>query len=238
MSDLLRFAAALPSIPVQRRMDLGAVVEARARLADRPGWPAIFIKGYALVCRDVPALRRAFVRLPWPHLVEYPASVAGVAVEREYGGEPAVFFGRIKDPAALPVGEIHAHIRGFADRPVRVIRSFREMLLVGALPSPVRRAAMWLGLNLPRLRSHHFGTFGLTAYSALGAESLHPISPLTTTLTYGPIDAAGRVDTRLVYDHRVLDGATVARALSRLEAALTGPVLAELTAATPASRAA
>jgi hypothetical protein len=87
---------------------------------------------------------------------------------------------------------------------------------------------MWLGLNLPRLRSHHFGTFGLSTYSSLGAESLHPISPVTTTLTYGPIGRDGGVNVRLIYDHRVLDGATVARALGGLEAALTGPVLVEL----------
>ena len=83
----------------------------------------------------------------------------------------------------------------------------------------------------------HFGTFALSVYSSLGAESLHPLSPLTTTLTYGPIGRDGRADVRLVYDHRVLDGATVARALARLEAALTGPVLGELREAAPARRA-
>jgi hypothetical protein len=35
---------------------------------------------------------------------------------------------------------------------------------------------------------------------------------------------------RVVYDHRVTDGATVARALARLEAVLTGEVLNELRA--------
>jgi len=228
MRDLLRFAAAVPSIPVQRRMNLGAVAAARAAAPERPGWPAVFLKGYALVCRDVPALRRAFVRLPWPHLVEYPASVAAVAVERDYSGEPAVFFGRIKDPAAAPLHELHAQVRGFAARPLREVRAFREVLHLAALPAVLRRAAIWLGLNLPRLRSHHFGTFGLSTYSSLGAESLHPISPVTSTLTYGPIDRDGRVDVRVIYDHRVLDGATVARALARLEETLNGPVLAEL----------
>src|SRR5262249_28056355 len=90
MRDMLHFAAGVPSIPVQRRMELGAVAAARAGVPDRPGWPAVFRKGYALVCRDVPELRRAYVRLPWPRLVEYPLSVGAVAVEREYQGEPAV----------------------------------------------------------------------------------------------------------------------------------------------------
>lgn len=228
LCDLLRLAAAIPSVPVERRMDLAAVAAARSAAADRPGWPAVFLKGYALVCRDVPALRRAFVRLPWPRLVEYPASVAAVAVEREHAGEPAVFFTRIKDPAARPVAELHAHLRAFAERPAGDLKAVRSLLRVGGLPGPVRRTLLWVGLNLTRPRAHHFGTFGLSVYSSLGAASLHPISPLTTTLTYGPIDPAGGVTVRLVYDHRVLDGATVARALARLEAALTGPVVAEL----------
>jgi pyruvate/2-oxoglutarate dehydrogenase complex dihydrolipoamide acyltransferase (E2) component len=36
------------------------------------------------------------------------------------------------------------------------------------------------------------------------------------------------VDVRLIYDHRVLDGATVARVLTKLEQELNGAVLQEL----------
>ena len=56
-----------------------------------------------------------------------------------------------------------------------------------------------------------------------------PISPLTTTLTYGPIDpATGRVVVKLIYDHRVLDGAYIARRLRDIEEVLNGPILDEL----------
>ncbi len=227
MGDMLHFAAGVPSVPVQRRMNLAAVAAARAG-AGRPGWPALFLKAFARVADDTPALRRAYVRLPWPHLVEYPTSVASVSVERDYGGEPAVFFGRIGSPARRPLAEVHDRVRAFAEAPFGDITPFRKMLRFAALPTPVRRAAMWLGLNLARVRAGQFGTFGLSVYSSLGAESLHPISPLTTTLTYGVIAADGGIDVRLVYDHRVLDGATVARALSRLEEEMKGAVLTEL----------
>src|SRR6478609_4903023 len=93
--DLLRLAARIPSVPVQRHMHLAEVVRARAAAAPRPGWPAVFLKAYARVAAEVPELRRAYVCLPWPHLYEYPTSAAAVAVEREYEGERAVFFGRI-----------------------------------------------------------------------------------------------------------------------------------------------
>jgi pyruvate/2-oxoglutarate dehydrogenase complex dihydrolipoamide acyltransferase (E2) component len=228
ITDLMAAAAAVPTVPVQRRMDLSALAAARAAADPRPGWPALFLKAYAAVAARTPELRRAYVKLPRPRLVEYPVSVASVAVEREYQGEPGVFFGRIKDPAAASVAELDRAVRGFATDPVGEVKAFRQLLRLAGLPGPVRRAALWLGLNLPRVRATKVGTFGLTVYSSLGAESLHPLSPLTTTLNYGVIGADGGVAVRLVYDHRVMDGATVARALAALEAELTGPVLAEL----------
>jgi hypothetical protein len=228
LADFLHFAAKVPSVPVQRQMKLADVVAARGELAERPCWPAIFLKGYALVSDDMPVLRRAFVRLPWPHLREYPRVAASIAVERDYRGEPCVFFGRVTDPGKLTLAEIHAKIRHFSEEPVENVRTFRKMLAVGALPGFLRRALLWLGLNLPRTRPNLFGTFGVSVYSSLGAESLHPLSPLTTTLNYGVIAADGTVAVRIVYDHRVLDGATVARALARLEEVLRGPILTEL----------
>ncbi|MCI0681536.1 MAG: 2-oxo acid dehydrogenase subunit E2 [Gemmataceae bacterium] len=236
--DLLHFAAQVPTVPVQRRMALAEVAAARNRIADRPCWPALFLKAYSRVADELPPLRRAYVGLPWPHLREYPKSIGSVAVEREYQNEPCVFFARIADPASLPLDEIHARIRHFAEAPVETVTTFRKMLSFARWPRPVRRAFLWLGLNLPRIRPGQFGTFGLSVYSSLGAESLHPLSPLTTTLNYGVIDRDGTVWVRLIYDHRVFDGATAARALDKLETVLTGPILGELRGMTPASRAA
>ncbi len=79
-----------------------------------------------------------------------------------------------------------------------------------------------------RKRAHFLGTYGVSTYSGLGAASLHPLSPLTTALNYGVIDEAGGVDVRIIYDHRVLDGATVARALQDLDRVLQCEILAEL----------
>ena len=57
---------------------------------------------------------------------------------------------------------------------------------------------------------------------------MHLLSPLTTTLNYGAFGEDGSLDVRLTYDHRVVDGATVARALGHLEEVLTGPIVNEL----------
>jgi hypothetical protein len=226
--DLMHFAAAVPTIPVQRRMNLGPVAAARRRCADRPPWAAIFAKAFALVAADVPGLRRAYCKFPSPHLYEYPASVASVAIEGDYHGEQAVFFLTVKNPAARPVADIGRLIRAAAAGPATDRRGFRNAMRIAGLPRPLRRLLWWVGLNVGRQRANRFGTFGVTAYPALGAESLHPLSPLTATLTYGPIGPDGHADVRLVYDHRVLDGATVARALVRMERVINSQVVAEL----------
>lgn len=228
LGDLLHFAAKIPTVPVQRRMLLEDVVAARAALVDRPCWPAVFLKAYACVSEAFPPLRRAYVRLPWPHLREYRKAVASLAIERDYEGEPCVFFGRITSPAKMSLAEIHNRIRQFAEDPLESVSYFRKMLSFARLPGLVRRPLFWFGLNMPSMRAGIFGTFGLSVYSSLGAESLHPLSPLTTTLNYGTIAPDGTVWVRLIYDHRVFDGATAARALGRLEEVLTGPILAEL----------
>jgi hypothetical protein len=228
ISDLLTFAKQIPSVPVQRRLELGDLVDARHAMPSRVCWPAVFLKAYAWVCDEMPMLRRAFVRLPWAHLREYPRTTASIAVERQYDGEPCVFFGRISSPAQLSLQEIHTRIRGFAEDPIESVRSFRKMVSFGRYPGFLRRALLWLGLNLPRTRPGQFGTFALSVYSSLGAESLHPITPLTTTVNYGTIEPDGSVYFRMIYDHRVFDGAVAARALARLEEVLRGPILEEL----------
>jgi len=176
----------------------------------------------------MPVLRRAYLSWPWPRLCEYPKSVASIAVEREYDGEPCVFFGRISNPALMSLHDIQRQIDLFAHAPIETVTPFRKMLAFARLPGILRRAAMRIGLNMARTRPGQFGTFGLSVYSSLGAESLHPLSPLTTTLTYGVIHADGTVIVRLIYDHRVYDGANAARALARLEAVLNGAILDEL----------
>ena len=72
--------------------------------------------------------------------------------------------------------------------------------------------------------------------ASLGAAGLHILSPLTTTINYGAFEPDGTLDVRLAYDHRVLDGAQVARALRAFEDVLHGEIRDELLAlAAPAS---
>jgi len=229
IGDLVHFAHRVPTVPVERLMQLAPVIAARQRAQPRPSWCAIFTKAYAFVASAYPELRRAYLSFPQPHLYEHPINVASIAVERRLRDEDAVFFVHLKNPEKQTLQELDWQLRRAKEQPIEKIGSFRRVLLVSRLPWPLRRFVWWTGLNVSgRKRAHYLGTFGVSVYSGLGAASLHPLSPLTTTLNYGVIAPDGGVQVRLVYDHRVLDGATVARALGELERVLTCEILAEL----------
>jgi hypothetical protein len=227
--DLVHFARKVPTVPVQRHMSLAPVVAARQVAEPRPSWCTIFTKAYAIVAAARPELRRAYLSFPWPHLYEHPANVASVAIERHYGGEQAVFFAHLRGPEQQPLTALDAHLRRCKEQPVESIGLFRRALHISRFPRPVRRLFWWIGLNSSgSKRAQRVGTFGVSVYSGLGAASLHPLSPLTTTLHYGVIAKDGSVDVRLIYDHRVMDGCNVARALAHLEEVLRSDIVAEL----------
>jgi len=228
VGDLLYFAGGIPTVPVQKRMALGPLTTARAACRERPRWTTLFTKAYALMAREFPEFRRAYVKLPWPHLYEYPASNATVIIERDYHGEAGLFSISIKEPARQSLRGIGRQLEHASAAPVEEIKDFRRTIQFTRLPRPLRRAFWWLCLNIGRQRGNYFGTFGISVYSALQAESLHPLSPLTTLLNYGVMSEDGVVDVRIIYDHRVMDGATVARALARLEEILNSAIKEEV----------
>ena len=226
--DLLHCARKVPTVPVERRIDIRAAAQARASIGLRPGWPAIFTRAYGLVSREVPQLRRYYLSFPWPRLYEFPYSIASVAVERDWEGEQAVFFGHLRSPETQTIASLDKHLRDYKELPVREFGLFRRALQIARYPRFLRRFVWWYGLNVSGAkRAKRLGTFGVSVYSGLGSESLHPLSPLTTTLNYGVIED-GKVTVRIVYDHRVMDGGTVARAQGRLEEILNREIVEEL----------
>src|SRR5262245_25386069 len=104
--DLVHFARKVPTVPVQRRMDVAAAAAARRAAAPRPSWCAIFTKAYACVAAEVPELRRAYLGFPRPHLYEHPLNIASVAVERRFHDEDAVFFAPIRSPDTRPLADL------------------------------------------------------------------------------------------------------------------------------------
>lgn len=227
IGDVLHFARKQPSVPVERTMALGEVQAIRQQVAI--SWPALFLKAFGIVSQEYPELRQALLSFPWTRCYEHPVSVASVAIERMYEGEPAVFFGQVQAPESQSLGNIDQSLKQFKTEPIESIGTFRRLIQITKWPRILRRFAWWMTLNWTgEKRAKRLGTFGMSVYASLGASSLHPLSPLSYLLNYGVMDEQGRVSVRLVYDHRIVDGAVVARALASMESALTGPLLDEL----------
>jgi hypothetical protein len=240
VADLLHFAQRTPTVTARRTMPLADLAAARLASCPRVGWTALFLKAYALVAAARPELRRCYLGWPRPRLYEHYESVATVAVERRYAGEDAVFVAFRSHPERLSLVGLDAWVRGLKTTPVEAVPSFRRVLRVTRLPRPLRRLVWWTAWAAHgRWHAKYLGTFGLSAVAAHGASLPNLLSPLTTTLSYGPLHPDGTLAVTLTFDHRVLDGGPAARALADLEATLTGPVLAELRGGShPAARAA
>jgi len=192
---------------------------------------ALFLKAYALVARDCPELRRTFVPLPWPHLYEHTYSESTVLVERDNGSEKIVLAAKVRGPENQSLLDIDAHLRRFATAPLESISDFRQLMQLGRLPRFLRRFIFWNTLSFSGYKKcKRFGTFMVGSLGNLCVEQCHPLTPLTTYLSFGPISPQGDVVVLVCYDHRVMDGRTVAQALVDLETTLNGSVLVELQA--------
>jgi hypothetical protein len=215
---------------IKRRIKVSGLTGALAKAAvegRKPKLPLVFIKAFALASQSIPELRRSYVKLPWPNFYELEYSVGIMPITRDLDGEEIVMMAQFRDPESTPFLELETALQHMKTAPLRNVKSFDRALKIAAMPFPLRRFAFWLGLNLGRHRRKFFGTF---AVSAMGlVEPVYTIHPLTSLLTYGVLDAAAaEIDIALSFDHRVYDGMTVVRAFEAIEAALNGPIAAEL----------
>ncbi len=235
--DLLRLSQRVPTFPVEREMDLGALAAARDACPQRISWVALFAKAFAVAAREIPPLRRSYIAWPWPHLYEHDQSVAMVAVNRQYEGEDRLFWMRLLSPETTPLTGLQRQLlRGTTGE---VSEVYRQQLQFSAVPSLLRRLIWWGRMNLsPSRRARWLGTFGMSVLASQGCYNRRPPHFLTSCLTYAPLDARGKMAVTLVCDHRVLDGAVAARAMIHMEQSLTGPILDELRTLCPVRAAA
>jgi pyruvate/2-oxoglutarate dehydrogenase complex dihydrolipoamide acyltransferase (E2) component len=226
---MLRYAQKIPTIPVARRINVGALAQARRQQSSPHSWSAIFIRAYGIVCSRYPHLRRAWLSWPYPRLYEHPHCVCGIAVERDWEGEKVVLKGLIRKPEDTTLEQLGEILHRLQKADVWSISSFRSSLRFGAVPRWLQGWMMWQKLDVNgKKRVKYIGTFGFSNYGMLGAESLHPVGPTTTAMTLSPITPDGDVTVKLVYDHRVLDGSYIARSLAHLEEVLHQTLLPEL----------
>lgn len=229
VNEYMHHARKVPSLPLARLTRIPALVAARQHASPAPSWTAIFMRAYGMVSLEVPDLRRAWITFPYARIYEHPTSECAVLIEREVDGEPVVLGTKVRSPEAMALCEIDDHLKRCREAPVREVSSFRQLLRLGRLPLLLRRWFLWRVLWVSGFRrANRIGTFVISSLGNYGVEQMHPLTALTTYFTFGPIAADGSVTLKVIYDHRVMDGRTVAKVLVRLEEVLNGALLEEV----------
>src|ERR1700738_160019 len=90
VADLMHASVCVPFVSLSRPLNVRPLLEARALVAQPPGWAAIFVKAFSLVAKAQPALRTLYAKWPWPNFYELPRSIAMVAIARVEDGQDCV----------------------------------------------------------------------------------------------------------------------------------------------------
>jgi hypothetical protein len=228
VADLMHASIRVPFVSLARPLNVRQLLEARATVADPPGWAAIFVKAFSLVAKEQPVLRTLYAKWPWPGFYELPRSIAMVAIARVEDGQDCVLPQKVPGADELALTEIDAQIRHAKNAPVSEVPAFRKILRVTNLPLLLRRAMWLIGLNFGRQRANWFGSFGVTSVAAYGAGELHALSPGPYILSYGVVAPDQTIGVVIRWDHRITDAALIAQVLTRLEQVLNTEISAEL----------
>ena len=225
--DVLHYNRRVPTCAHDRRCDLSHIADVRSRLPVRISWSLLFIKAFAIVAQKHPVLRQAYIEWPWPHLFEYPHSVAMLATERQHRGEPWLFWSRFVQPDQQSLSQMQQQLDRYQSESVEKI--FLQQWRLSGLPTFLRRCLWWWNLNFTGTkRAKRVGTFFLTTLAVKGVEIQDPPAFLTRNLTFGPLDESRTCRVTLSYDHRLMDGSTVANILIDLESTLNNEIAREL----------
>jgi len=229
VGDLLALSQRIPLANGERRIDVSPLRAAVAAARPRPTWLPLVLKAYSIVAAARPALRRLYVRRPWPHLYEHLENVGAVAISRKLNGEDALFGLPIVTPEKRSIREIEKMIAEARERPLAEIPAFRRQLRLARFPGPLRRLIYEWGMNWTgRLRVRLLGTFGMSVLASMGAATISTWVPQTTMIHYTPFADDGSMFLRIVLDHRVFDGLEGAFALRETEEVLNTQILEEV----------
>jgi len=225
---MVHFCAKVPSVTIERHMDLSRLVAARKKCIPPPTWSAIFTKAYALIAARNPVLRMSYLAFPWHRFYEHYTNIATLNIDRQLADERIVLYAHIISPETRTLRDLDVIIHDHQQKPVDQIPTYRRAVRMSRIPWPFRRLVWWAALNISGpVCSRFFGTIGFTSIGSEGAGITHVVPLLTTQLHYGMFDPASGLQMRLSFDHRVLDGVTAARRLAELEQVLLREILQE-----------
>lgn len=229
VDDVINESIKMPMAGLSGDFDMSLVSRFRRMTKPKISWNVLYLKAYACVCAEMPALRQTYVKVPWGHLYQHDYSVGMMTIAREYQGEERLFFARFNRPNDQSLVELQKQYDIFRREPVEQIKQFRHQINFAKAPALVRRFCWWALFNLwPQKRASHMGTFGMSISGYKGAYGIRHLGPNTTILGVDPFPRKGVARTVLTFDHRVIDGAPATRVLQRLQQIMKTSIREEL----------
>lgn len=211
MIDLCWIASTVPKGIIEKSINVQRLINAKNKIKTDIAYTAILAKAFALVAKDIPELRQVYASFPIPGIYQSDGNAVTIMVACILNGEEIVLPLLIKNPETRKLTEIAALIRHANNANVESVPHFARILHLSKYPFIIRRLLWLLGFCVARQRMNYFGTIGITTVGRDGALITTPVSPCTTTLSYGPFGPTGDVRFSLAFDHRVYDGAIAVR---------------------------
>jgi hypothetical protein len=230
--DLMRASADVPFVAVRRTLNIDRLATARSALAKRPAWAVIFAKAFALLAREQPLLRTAYLKWPWSRFYEFPQTIAMIVVAPNAAPDGVLMF-PVKAPDLVSLEEADIWLRKAKIDPIETTAFFRKTMIITRLPWPLRRLAWAIGLHIGRQRANYFGNLLVTSVAAFGGGEVEALGPTSFILSYVKVAADGSINVMVRWDHRITDAAVIGTALSRLEQILNEQIADELLALAP-----
>jgi pyruvate/2-oxoglutarate dehydrogenase complex dihydrolipoamide acyltransferase (E2) component len=193
---------------------------------------SILLKAIAIAQRKHPASRT--VMLPTGSLIRLNNIEAQFTVERFVDGEPAVFFGSIKDPDVKPIVKMTEELQAYGKDEIKDVPQLELEDRFSRFPWIIRQIMIYFGMRIPQIRLLFMGaTFGFSSLGKYGCRNLISPAVITSMFCIGeveerPVAVSGKVEVRpilslvLNFDHRVLDGASAARFMTDIVKLLKG----------------
>ncbi len=229
VDDVIRIASKMPMAALSGDYDAAMVATFRRRTSPKISWNVLYLKAYAAVCAKNPELRRAYVSFPWGHMYEHDRTVGMMTIAREHEGEERLFFARFNRPEEESLADLQKHYDHYRTAPISEIKQFRHQIRFAHTPKLIRRFAWWFMFNLwPQKRASHMGTFGMSFSGYKGAYGTKHLGPNTTILGVDPTPRKGVGRVLLTFDHRVIDGTPVTKAMRQINQVLNTAIKVEL----------
>ena len=201
---------------------------------EKTTYTACVVKAIADGIRDMmhrtPEVNGVITGFPFRRLVCFKSVDAAVAMERTFNGQDCLFVGIVRDADRKSLEEVAADIKQLQNSDENDPEGFGKEHKLMQKPGWLRRLALLFGRNSPRLIQKYRGTVFFSGIGKYGA-GMFPMTNHTLSFNFDevverPVARDGQVciepvtTLSVVYDHRVLTGAPVARLLARVKARL------------------